>query len=186
MPTHRAVMTLSTSSRARRARRAGTEERSWEAPRGRCADSRAARHPPAADGPPRGTRDAPGAGCLPLALRATSAPARLAVVDITTGRGDNAHRIFQSLNATGVNLTQADLLRNLIFMLLPGRAAAVYDEVWRPMEQLVGFGNLEGLARVDLQRRGIDVAVDDVFRRHQDRLEGMPGGEAVAETGRGL
>jgi hypothetical protein len=30
---------------------------------------------------------------------------RLAVVDITTGRGDNAHRIFQSLNATGVNLT---------------------------------------------------------------------------------
>ena len=47
---------------------------------------------------------------------------RLAVVDITTGQGDNAHRIFQSLNATGVNLTQADLLRNLIFMLLPTRA----------------------------------------------------------------
>jgi hypothetical protein len=111
---------------------------------------------------------------------------RLAVVDITTGRGDNAHRIFQSLNATGVNLTQADLLRNLIFMLLPGRAAEVYDEVWRPMEQLVGFGNLEGLARVDLQRRGIDVAVDDVFRRHQDRLEEMPGEDAVEETVRDL
>jgi uncharacterized protein with ParB-like and HNH nuclease domain len=47
---------------------------------------------------------------------------RLAVVDITTGQGDNAHRIFQSLNATGVNLTQADLLRNLIFMLLRTRA----------------------------------------------------------------
>jgi hypothetical protein len=88
---------------------------------------------------------------------------RLAVVDITTGPGDNAHRIFQSLNATGVNLTQADLLRNLIFMLLPTRASVVYDEVWRPMERLIGFGNLEGLARVDLQRRGIDVAVDDVF-----------------------
>jgi hypothetical protein len=111
---------------------------------------------------------------------------RLAVVDITTGRGDNAHRIFQSLNATGVNLTQADLLRNLIFMLLPGRAAEVYDELWRPMEQLVGFSNLEGLARVDLQRRGIDVAVDDVFRRHQDRLEGMPGEEAVEEEVRDL
>src|SRR5260370_8606886 len=71
-------------------------------------------------------------------------------------------------------------------MLLPGRAAAVYDEVWRPMEQLVGFGNLEGLARVDLQRRGIDVAVDDVFRRHQDRLEDMPGEEAVEESVRDL
>jgi alkylated DNA nucleotide flippase Atl1 len=106
---------------------------------------------------------------------------RLAVVDITTGQGDNAHRIFQSLNATGVNLTQADLLRNLIFMLLPTRAAEVYDEVWRPMERLIGFDNLEGLARVDLQRRGIDVAVDDVFRRHQDRLESMLGGEEAVE-----
>lgn len=112
---------------------------------------------------------------------------RLAVVDITTGQGDNAHRIFQSLNATGVNLTQADLLRNLIFMLLPTRAGSVYDEVWRPMERLIGFDNLEGLARVDLQRRGIDVAVDDVFRRHQDRLEEMPGGEdAIEEAVRDL
>jgi uncharacterized protein with ParB-like and HNH nuclease domain/alkylated DNA nucleotide flippase Atl1 len=106
---------------------------------------------------------------------------RLVVVDITTGQGDNAHRIFQSLNATGVNLTQADLLRNLIFMLLPTRASTVYDQVWRPMERLIGFDNLEGLARVDLQRRGIDVAVDDVFRRHQDRLENMPGGEQAIE-----
>lgn len=70
---------------------------------------------------------------------------RLAVVDITTGQGDNAHRIFQSLNATGVNLTQADLLRNLVFMLLPTRAGAVYEEVWRPMERLIGFENLEVL-----------------------------------------
>ena len=106
---------------------------------------------------------------------------RLAVVDITTSQGDNAHRIFQSLNATGVNLTQADLLRNLIFMLLPTRAGIVYEELWRPMEGLIGFDNLEGLARVDLQRRGIDVAVDDVFRRHQDRLESMPGGEQAIE-----
>lgn len=106
---------------------------------------------------------------------------RLAVVDITTDHGDNAHRIFQSLNATGVNLTQADLLRNLIFMLLPTRAGQVYDEVWRPMERLIGLDHLEGLARVDLQRRGIDVAVDDVFRRHQDRLESLPGGEAAVE-----
>ena len=106
---------------------------------------------------------------------------RLAVVDITTGQGDNAHRIFQSLNATGVNLTQADLLRNLIFMLLPTKAGEVYDEIWRPMEHLIGFDNLEGLARVDLQRRGIDVAVDDVFRRHQDRLEAITGGEEAVE-----
>jgi uncharacterized protein with ParB-like and HNH nuclease domain/alkylated DNA nucleotide flippase Atl1 len=106
---------------------------------------------------------------------------RLTLVDITTGPGDNAHRIFQSLNATGVNLTQADLLRNLIFMLLPTRAATVYEDVWRPMERLIGFENLEGLARVDLQRQGTDVAVDDVFRRYQERLENLPGGEEAIE-----
>ena len=80
-----------------------------------------------------------------------------------------------------MNLTQADLLRNLIFMLLPTRAATVYEEVWRPMERLIGFDNLEGLARVDLQRRGMDVAVDDVSRRHQERLESLPGGEQAIE-----
>ena len=106
---------------------------------------------------------------------------RLMLVDITTGPGDNAHRIFQSLNATGVNLTQADLLRNLIFMLLPTRAATVYEEVWRPLERLIGFDNLEGLARVDLQRRGVDVAVDDVFRRYQERFENLSGGERAIE-----
>ena len=118
---------------------------------------------------------------LDLGRLTTVVVERLAVVDITTGPGDNAHRIFQSLNATGVNLTQADLLRNLIFMLLPTRASEVYDEVWRPMERLIGFANLEGLARVDLQRRGLDVAVDDVFRRHQNRLENLPGGENAIE-----
>jgi len=106
---------------------------------------------------------------------------KLAVVDITTGQGDNPHRIFQSLNATGVNLTQADLLRNLVFMLLPTRAGVVYDELWRPMERLIGFDNLEGLARVDLQRRGLDVAVDDVFRQHQERLEEIQSTEGAVE-----
>jgi alkylated DNA nucleotide flippase Atl1 len=126
----------------------------------------------------------PGPSDEPLDLQrlTTVVVGRRAVVDITTGAGDNAHRIFQSLNATGVNLTQADLLRNLIFMLLPNRGAVIYGEVWRPMERLIGLANLEGLARVDLQRRGVDVAVDDVFRRHQDRLENMPGGEQAIEA----
>jgi alkylated DNA nucleotide flippase Atl1 len=118
---------------------------------------------------------------LDLGLLTTVVVERLAVVDITTGQGDNAPGIFQSLNATGVGLTQADLLRNLIFMLLPARGGEVHDQVWQPMEQLIGFDNLEGLARVDLQRRGVDATVDDVFRRHQDRLEAMSGSEEAVE-----
>jgi alkylated DNA nucleotide flippase Atl1 len=118
---------------------------------------------------------------LDLALLERVVVERLVIVDITTGAGDNAHRIFQSLNGTGVGLTQADLLRNYIFMLLPSRGETVYAQMWRPMEQLVGFDNLEGLARVDLQRRGIDVAKDDVYRLHQERLDVLGGQEEAVE-----
>lgn len=95
---------------------------------------------------------------------------RLAIVEIATQEGDNPHRIFQSLNGTGVRLAEADLLRNYLFMLLPSRAERVYGEVWRPMEQLIGVDNLEGLARLDLQRRGTQVKHEDVYRDHQARL----------------
>jgi len=96
---------------------------------------------------------------------------RMAIVEIATQHGDNAHRIFQSLNGTGVKLNQADLLRNYLFMLLPSRAELVYEQVWRPMEALVGVENLAGLARVDLQRRGLQVTTDDVYASHQRRLD---------------
>jgi alkylated DNA nucleotide flippase Atl1 len=107
---------------------------------------------------------------------------RMAIVEITTEHGDNAHRIFQSLNGTGVDLNQADLLRNYIFMLLPRRAEAVYEQVWRPMEALVGVDNLAGLARVDLQRRGLDVTKDGVYAAHQRRLDPISQDEEAIEA----
>ena len=107
---------------------------------------------------------------------------KLAIVDITAQRGDNVHRIFESLNATGVGLTQADLLRNYMFMLLPTRDRVVYEEVWRPMQELLGADNLEGLARVDLRRRGFDVRDDDVYRAQQNRLQPIEGDEAAVEA----
>ena len=106
---------------------------------------------------------------------------RLEIVLIHTQQGDNAHRIFQSLNGTGVRLNQADLLRNYLFMLLPTRADSVYNDVWRPMEQLIGVDNLAGLARLDLQRRGWDIAWDDVFARHQIRIEPIADDEHKVE-----
>lgn len=95
---------------------------------------------------------------------------RLTLVDITTGPQDNAHRIFESLNATGVNLTQADLLRNYVFMVLGDRADHVYENVWRPMERRLGLEHLEGLARLDLQRRGQEVTQDEVYSAQRSRL----------------
>ena len=44
---------------------------------------------------------------------------RVTLVEITVDRDDNVFRIFESLNNTGMALSQADLIRNDIFMRLP-------------------------------------------------------------------
>jgi hypothetical protein len=106
---------------------------------------------------------------------------RLAVVEITADRDDNPHRIFESLNARGVPLTQADLLRNYIFMLLPTHAERLYSEVWLPMQEALGPDHMVGLARVDLQRRGIEANLGDVYRLQQERLGAFANDEAALE-----
>ena len=45
---------------------------------------------------------------------------RLIVVDVTLDRGtDNPQLIFESLNSTGMDLSQSDLIRNFVLMRLP-------------------------------------------------------------------
>lgn len=119
---------------------------------------------------------------IDLVLLEEAIVGRLAIVDITAQHGDNVHRIFESLNATGVGLTQADLLRNYLFMLLPNRSDAVYRDVWVPMQNEIGIDRLEGLARVDIRRRGIAVRDDDVYRAQQARLRPIETEEAAIEA----
>lgn len=66
--------------------------------------------------------------------------AKLMVVDISLNRDqDNPQLIFESMNSTGRELTQADLIRNFILMgLESGVQTQLYEQYWRPME--VEFG----------------------------------------------
>ena len=66
--------------------------------------------------------------------------AKLVVVDIALDRDqDNPQLIFESMNSTGRELTQADLIRNFILMgLEPKLQTDLYEKYWRPME--VEFG----------------------------------------------
>lgn len=66
--------------------------------------------------------------------------AKLVVVDIALDRDqDNPQLIFESMNSTGRELTQADLIRNFILMgLEPDLQTNLYEKYWRPME--VDFG----------------------------------------------
>ncbi|WP_164119189.1 DUF262 domain-containing protein [Sphingorhabdus sp. Alg239-R122] len=66
--------------------------------------------------------------------------AKLVVVDIALSRDqDNPQLIFESMNSTGRELSQADLIRNFILMgLEPGLQSSLYEQFWRPME--LNFG----------------------------------------------
>lgn len=66
--------------------------------------------------------------------------AKLVVVDISLSRDqDNPQLIFESMNSTGRELSQADLIRNYILMELdPQLQSRLYEKYWRPME--VEFG----------------------------------------------
>lgn len=65
---------------------------------------------------------------------------KLIVVDISLDRNyDNPQLIFESLNSTGLELSQADLIRNYVLMgLEPNRQEALYTNYWYPMEQSFG------------------------------------------------
>ena len=61
---------------------------------------------------------------------------RLLLVNITSDNNDNPYLIFESLNNKGEELTQADLVRNYIFMKLPLQERdEVYNNKWLPLEQ---------------------------------------------------
>ena len=77
----------------------------------------------------------------------------LAIVAVTAGTGDNAYRIFESLNNTGLKLTQADLLRNYLFMRLAKRGETVYQSLWLPLQESLDPDQLETLFWLDLVQR---------------------------------
>src|ERR1022692_1190481 len=91
----------------------------------------------------------------------------LALVSVTAQAGDNVHRIFESLNNTGLRLTQGDLLRNYLFMRLPARGEAVYQSLWLPLQGMLSSAELELLFWLDLVRRDPRVKQTDIYTAQQ-------------------
>ena len=102
--------------------------------------------------------------------------AKLVVVDIALNRDqDNPQLIFESMNSTGKELSQADLIRNFILMgLEPKFQTRLYEQFWRPME--VDFGqeaygtHFDGFMRYYLTVKTGELpninAVYDAFKDH--------------------
>lgn len=106
----------------------------------------------------------------------TALVTRLDFVAITLG-AENPYKIFRSLNSTGVDLTEADLIRNHVFMSMPIDEQDEFDDtLWRDLEsRFVHDGKLSGrdieaFLRDALMRDGTYVGRDGTFEAFERRF----------------
>ncbi|MEP7232151.1 MAG: DUF262 domain-containing protein [Ginsengibacter sp.] len=85
------------------------------------------------------------------------------VVSIVLDADDNPYLVFESLNAKGRPLTQADLIRNYFFMRIHiDKQEDVYQSYWQPMQTALGE-NLTEFIRHFLMRGGNIIKQGDVY-----------------------
>jgi alkylated DNA nucleotide flippase Atl1 len=107
---------------------------------------------------------------------------RLTLVSVTADRDDNVHRIFESLNNTGLKLSQADLMRNYLFMRLPKTGAKVYEKHWLPLQRKLSVNELEQLMWLQLVLDGDGkVRQQDMYTAQQSYFSKTDQSESVFE-----
>lgn len=101
--------------------------------------------------------------------------AKLMIVDVALNREhDNPQLIFESMNSTGKELSQADLIRNFVLMgLEPKLQTKLYEQYWRRMEE--GFGQVAYADEFDgFMRHYLTVVtgsiprINDVYEAYKD------------------
>lgn len=108
----------------------------------------------------------------------------LVFVAITASHDDNVYRIFESLNNTGMKLTQGDLLRNYIFMRLGSRGEEIYSSVWLPMQTLLSSSDLEALFWMDMTWSNPEAKQGDIYSLQETRLARLGDAEVEEEVRR--
>jgi uncharacterized protein with ParB-like and HNH nuclease domain len=110
---------------------------------------------------------------------------RLRVVDVVLDRpDDNPQLIFESLNSTGRELSQTDLIRNYVLMgQKPDFQNRLYKVYWLPMEQRFGDQYTDSFDRfirdyLTLETRQIP-KVDSVYERFKAYVQERMNSEAL-------
>lgn len=97
---------------------------------------------------------------------------KLDIISITLDQGDNAQLIFESLNSTGLALTEGDKIRNYILM---GQKPAVqnryYDSYWTKIEKCT-VNDVSGFIRDYLSvKRRVTPNINNVYRAFKTYAE---------------
>jgi len=95
----------------------------------------------------------------------------LSLVSIVLDPNDNPHLVFESLNAKGRPLSQADLIRNYFFMRIHvDQQEEIYNHYWQPMQLALGE-NLTVYIWHFLMRRGARVNKTDVYLALKEQVK---------------
>lgn len=108
---------------------------------------------------------------LTLAELESAALTGLKFVTITAKRDDNVYRIFESINNTGVDLSQADLIRNLVFMKLGSEGERIHESIWLPIQKDLSSEDIENLFWIDARWRDVDVRKLDTYEMQKKFIE---------------
>lgn len=90
---------------------------------------------------------------------------RLEIISITLDQHDNAQLIFESLNSTGLALTEGDKIRNYVLMGQPPKDQnRLYDTYWSTIERCTG-NDVSGFVRDYLSvKQQITPTISNVYR----------------------
>ena len=97
---------------------------------------------------------------------------KLEIISITLDHHDNAQLIFESLNSTGLALTEGDKIRNYILMGQPPKMQnKLYDTYWTTIERCTG-NDVSGFVRDYLSvKQQVTPTVSNVYRAFKDYAE---------------
>ncbi len=87
----------------------------------------------------------------------------LSLVSVVLSADDDPYLVFESLNAKGRPLSQADLIRNYFFMKIHiDSQESVHTKYWKPMEELLK-DDLTEFIRHYLTKSGVEVKKSEIY-----------------------
>ncbi len=110
----------------------------------------------------------------------------LSIVRVLLDEKEDPYVVFESLNAKGRSLSQADLIRNYFLMKIhTNKQEEIYSTFWRPMEETLGEENLtEFMRHYLMMRRGDFVKKGEVYYNLRDYVEKENAVEALKTLSR--
>ena len=105
---------------------------------------------------------------------------KLVVIDISLEDGDNAQLIFESLNSTGLDLSEADKVRNYVLMGLPRKTQeSYYEKYWNPIEEYTDYDVSEFIRQYLTFRTSKWPNIGKVYPAFKDYAEKQPSMESL-------